>query len=119
MKDYICLLVLSYFLYIALRMEAGDQDKVIRATDVPSKYEAKDVPNIIKFAWHEIERTRRVTWRISLLGAAAFVGLLYLQDIAKENLWQAGLLAWIVISLTLSYRSYSVEDPLGKVVQLL
>jgi hypothetical protein len=57
-----------------------------------------------------VERVRRVTWRIGLIGAALLMFLLYLMGVTSSSPFSVGVAAWICITSCLNFRNYHVED---------
>ena len=57
-----------------------------------------------------VERVRRVTWRMGLIGAALMMLLLYLMKVEISSPFSVGVVGWIFITSCMNFRAYHVED---------
>lgn len=91
-----------------VRAEASDFMKLERARkDAISK----PVPVVVEDMVVAVERVRRVTWRIGILGALICAAILLGSNIiAPSQFVGAAAVAWIAITAVLNFRAYHVED---------
>jgi hypothetical protein len=57
-----------------------------------------------------VERVRRVTWRMGLIGAALMMLLLHLMKVEISSPFSVGVVGWIFITSCMNFRAYHVED---------
>ena len=91
---------------VALRHESDDWMKVeLKRDDVlAGRATASDMMT-------QVERVRRVTWRMGVLGALVLgATLVAMRVIPLDNFVSACVPAWIVVTSVLNFRAYHVED---------
>lgn len=108
------LAVVAVCLWLArftLRNEAADFAKVEDARkEIVSGKGRADVDDLRRMS-ETVERVRRVTWRMGVLGALILSAMLVLTGVIPvRDIPKAGLPAWIVLTSVLNFRAYHVED---------
>lgn len=69
------------------------------------------------FSLRRVQRTRNVTWRMALLGAALCVIVMQACGALTPNSWPvAGMACWIFIKSCMGFRNYHVEDALHTLI---
>lgn len=99
-----------YVCVIALKREGEDWMKVEKTRD--ETLTSGDVSAMID----QVERVRRVTWRMGVLGSCILSTLLFFMDVIPLKKWMscaAG--SWIIITTALNFRAYHLEDEGTKV----
>lgn len=100
-------LVLAAFIsLVALRHEADDWMKVERKRDDALACRATQMEMV-----SQVERVRRVTWRMGVLGSVVLAAtLIAMRVIVLEQFVIAAVPAWIVVTSVLNFRAYHLED---------
>ena len=91
---------------VALRKESEDWMKVEhkRNDALRGKATAEDM-------LAQVERVRRVTWRMGVLGAVILAALLVaMRVICTDQIVLVAVPAWVVVTSVLNFRAYHVED---------
>jgi hypothetical protein len=66
----------------------------------------------------QVERVRRVTWRMGILGALVLSAtLVAMRVIDVDAFVSAAVPAWIVVTSVLNFRAYHLEDEATQVVR--
>jgi hypothetical protein len=103
-------LVAAYIIFVAARSEGRDWMKIEKAS--ADSIERKDFQ-----ALKLVERVRRVTWRMGILGASILATLLFFMRVISHEQWVSTAAAsWIVITSVLNFRAYHLEDEGTKVI---
>lgn len=100
------LAVCAFVGLVALRHESDDWMKVERKRDdaLAGRAEVMDMVT-------QVERVRRVTWRMGVLGALVLAAtLVAMRVIDMDRFVSAAVPAWIVVTSVLNFRAYHVED---------
>jgi hypothetical protein len=95
----------TYIISVAAKKEGQDWMRIESARDDALK--TKDV----KKMFQQVERVRRVTWRMGVLGASTLATLLYFMNVIPSDKWVSTVAAsWIIITSVLNFRAYHLED---------
>ena len=95
----------TYVIYVAAKKESEDWMKIEAARD-----DAIKTHNVKKMFKH-VERVRRVTWRMGVLGASLLATLLYFMNVIPSTSWvSTSVASWIVVTTVLNFRAYHLED---------
>lgn len=91
-----------------VRAEASDFMKLETARRAAVQ---KPVPVAVEDMVVAVERVRRVTWRIGILGAMICAALLLGSNVITPSQFVgAAAVSWIAITAVLNFRAYHVED---------
>lgn len=91
---------------IALRKESDDFARVEKKRDDVLKGKAT-----VQEMMLQVERVRRVTWRMGIIGSFILASLVYSMNlIPLEHFVSIAVPSWIVITSVLNFRAYHVED---------
>lgn len=91
---------------VALRHESDDWMKVERKRDDVLAGRASVFEMVT-----QVERVRRVTWRMGVLGALLLSAtLVAMRVISLDSFVSAAVPAWIVVTSVLNFRAYHLED---------
>jgi hypothetical protein len=103
--------VAAYIIVIAARNEGNDWMKVEEAR--AKALTSKDVKSMMA----QVERVRRVTWRMGILGASVLATLLLFMNVIPLKSWiSTAAASWIVVTSVLNFRAYHLEDEGSKVI---
>lgn len=100
------LVVCAFAGLVALRKESEDWMKVEqkRAEVLKGVGGAEDM-------MAQVERVRRVTWRMGILGSLVLAAtLLAMHVIHVDQIVMVAVPAWVVVTSVLNFRAYHVED---------
>lgn len=91
---------------IAVRKESDDFAKVEKKRDEVLKGKAT-----VQDMMLQVERVRRVTWRMGIIGACVLASLVYSMNLVPlEHFISIAVPSWIIITSVLNFRAYHVED---------
>jgi len=103
--------VAFYVIVVAARNEGKDWMKLEEARDKAIQH--RDVKSMMI----QVERLRRVTWRMGILGSSILATLLYFMNVIPLSSWVSTAAAsWIVVTSVLNFRAYHLEDEGSKVI---
>jgi hypothetical protein len=103
-----------YACLVALKQESEDLSRIERLRSEALK--GKDAKGMI----FEVERVRRITWRLGVLGASALSTLLLFMHVIPREKWVSCVVAsWVLITSVLNFRAFHLEDEGTKVYKLL
>lgn len=103
---FIVLFIAFCICMIALRKEADDFAKIEKKRDDVLKDKST-----VKEMVSQVERVRRVTWRMGILGSSILASLLYAMNLIPLSNWiSVAVPSWIIITSVLNFRAYHVED---------
>jgi hypothetical protein len=105
-EQMIELVVCAFAGLVALRKESEDWMKVEqkRAEVLKGVGGAEDM-------MAQVERVRRVTWRMGILGSLVLAAtLLAMHVIHVDQIVMVAVPAWVVVTSVLNFRAYHVED---------
>ena len=98
---------------VALRHESDDWMKVERKRDDVLSGRGEMLEMVT-----QVERVRRVTWRMGVLGALVLSAtLVAMRVIPLDAFVSAAVPAWIVVTSVLNFRAYHLEDEGTQVVR--
>jgi len=98
---------------VALRHESDDWMKVERKRDDVLSGRGSMLDMVT-----QVERVRRVTWRMGILGALVLSAtLVAMRVIDVDAFVSAAVPAWIVVTSVLNFRAYHLEDEATQVVR--
>lgn len=91
---------------IALRKESDDFAKVEKKRDEVLRGKATVQDMLL-----QVERVRRVTWRMGIIGSCILASLAYSMNLIElKQFVSIAVPSWIVITSVLNFRAYHVED---------
>ena len=106
--------VAAYIIAIAARNEGNDWMKIEATREDAIK--SQDLSMMMT----QVERVRRVTWRMGVLGASILATLLFFMNVIPLTSWvSVAAASWIVVTSVLNFRAYHLEDEGSKVFQKL
>jgi hypothetical protein len=98
---------------VALRHESDDWMKVERKRDDVLAGRGAMLDMVT-----QVERVRRVTWRMGVLGALVLSAtLVAMRVIPLDAFVSAAVPSWIVVTSVLNFRAYHLEDEATQVVR--
>lgn len=96
----------AWVVWTALRKESEDFSKLESSRNA-TLADKTPVDNFFT----QVERVRRVTWRLGIVGAGLLAALLCAMRVVSIEKWTSVVVAsWVVVTCVLNFRAYHVED---------
>ena len=107
---YIALAVAALLVWKGGNAEALDFMKIENARRHALSDDKIDVQKLVELI-DQVERVRRVTWRMGVMGSLILFAMLYGSNVVEMiNMVPCVLLSWIAITAVLNFRAFHVED---------